>query len=194
MVGQKRRIPSKDEEWISIPCRSYLRKDSCNYLLLVDDLEHDRRPQAVDVFRRYRDAVDALLDPDEKSRAAVHFLVNMLEAYYFADAKAVNKALELSEPLQDHDGDVEEIRNPKGKLKRICQHFNEKEDGRKILEELDLEHVLSRPDTCAWLRACVSWIADALSAYPDAEVYRSLELARRYCLDEGKTSELTSDP
>jgi len=57
------------------------------------------------VFRRYRDAVDALLDPEEKSRAAVHFLVNILEAYFFADAQAVNKALDLPEPLQDHDGD-----------------------------------------------------------------------------------------
>lgn len=40
-----------------------------------------------------------------KSRASVHFLVNMLEAYYFADADRVNAVLATS--LQDDEGDIE---------------------------------------------------------------------------------------
>ena len=36
------------------------------------------------------------------ARAAVHFPVNMLEAYYFADAKAVNQALNTD--LEDLGG------------------------------------------------------------------------------------------
>jgi len=43
------------------------------------------------VFERYRNALDAVLATLQlHHRAAVHFLVNMLEAYYFAHADAVN--------------------------------------------------------------------------------------------------------
>ena len=43
-----------------------------------------------------------MLRSDMVGKAAVHFLVNMLEAYYFADAEAVNSV--LGTKLQDFDG------------------------------------------------------------------------------------------
>ena len=42
----------------------------------------------------------------------------MLEAYYFADAQAINAVLETS--LPDREGDVETIRNPKSNLRAEC--------------------------------------------------------------------------
>ncbi len=78
----------------------------------------------------------------------------MLEAYYFADVKAVNAALGLDPPLEDFTGDVETIRHPKNELKRLYPAFDEIDDGGKILDRLDVEYILSRPATCAWLRGC----------------------------------------
>ncbi len=46
----------------------------------------------------------------------------MIEAYYFADSHAINRALVLGTPLQDHSGDVEKIPHPKNELNKI-QHF-----------------------------------------------------------------------
>ncbi len=86
----------------------------CHFVILVDDLEHARREQAQQIFDRYRLALDTMLKDAQQSRVAVHFLVNMLKAYYFADAKAVNAVLDLDSPLEDHPGDVEMIRHPKG--------------------------------------------------------------------------------
>ena len=48
--------------------------------------------------------------------ASVHFLVNMLEAYYFAHAAATNGV--LGTELEDFEGDVESIRHPKNDLKK----------------------------------------------------------------------------
>jgi len=129
-------------------------------VILVDDLEHERRENAHDVFRRYRDALDRMLQLAQRSRASVHFFVNMLEAYYFADASALNGI--LGTDLEDHTGDVEEIRNPKAKLKALRGGFDEVEDGGRIVQRLDLPHVLSNPETCAWLRALFGWCTQAV--------------------------------
>ena len=48
--------------------------------------------QAQEIFDRYRSALDVVLDT-LKDRASVHFLVYMLEAYYFADIQAINDCL-----------------------------------------------------------------------------------------------------
>ena len=93
------------------------------------------------------------------ARAAVHFLVNMLEAYYFADANAVNDVLGTS--VEDFDGDVETIANPKAELKGVFPRFNEKEHGSQIVRQLDVAHVLSRPDACASLRTMFIWAREA---------------------------------
>lgn len=117
MVGTGKVIPTRDEEEIGLPARKWLTDDASKLLLLVDDLEHDRRGAIRDVFARYRTALDTMLSPAQRARASVHFLVNMLEAYYFADADAVNAVLNTN--LADHAGDVEEIRHPKNELKAL---------------------------------------------------------------------------
>lgn len=178
----------KDAEEIGIPARNYLRNSNCNFVILIDDLEHDRHEQANEVFRRYRDAFDAhsLLTKEQQRRASVHFLVNMLEAYYFAHAEAINSALGLS--LSDYDGDVETIKSPKAKLRSHYDGFKEREDGGKILDLLDIEHVLSNPESCAWLRTLFAWCIKAIKQNPD---YVELFPSEKYCLDEGKLSSVT---
>ncbi|MCY4215320.1 MAG: hypothetical protein OXF68_17070 [Gammaproteobacteria bacterium] len=134
-------------------------KDGSHCVLLVDDLESNRSHDAAAVFDRYRRALDTVLKEDQKPKAAVHFLVNMLEAYYFGDAAAVNAVLGTN--LEDFKGDVETIRNPKSKLKTVCAAFDEKEHGPMIVRELNVLRILSRADSCASLRTMFAWAAEA---------------------------------
>jgi len=189
MVGLGQQIPSKDEEEIGLPARRHLQSDDCNFVLLIDDLENERREQAQQVVDRYRLALDTILNKEQlKKRASVHFLVNMLEAYYFGDANAINQALGLEPPINDHSGNVEDIRNPKGQLKTLFQGFNEIEHGGMILERLNVERVLSNPETCAWLRTLFAWCVKALERYPDFE---ALSLQDKFCLSTGLMSDIT---
>lgn len=188
MVGSGKIIPDRDEQEIGLPARRYLNADQCHLVVLVDDLERDRRAQAQQVFDRYRLALDTMLTDDQKRRAAMHFLVNMLEAYYFADARAVNAVLGLDPPLEDYQGDVEAISNPKADLKRLYPGFKEVDDGERILDCIDIEHVLSRPDTCAWLRTLFAWCVKVLERYQSHE---SLSLSDKYQLCDGKLSPIT---
>lgn len=103
----------------------------------------------------------------------------MLEAYYFADANAINAVLGTSEA--DHSDDVEEIRNPKAQLKKIAGDFDEIEHGKKIVAKLDVPHVLSRPETCAFLRSLFAWCCRAVG----------LGVTNAYCLDCGTYNILT---
>lgn len=158
-VGKGNQVPSGDEI-IGLQARGYLR-NGYHYVILVDDLEHDFRDQAEDVFRRYRTALDVVLRPEGlSSRASVHFLVNMLEAYYFADAAAINAVLGTT--LADHEGDVETIRHPKNELKRHHPGFREIQHGQAIVESLDVPHVLSNPETCQSLRTLFGWCSRAI--------------------------------
>src|SRR5262245_37114183 len=92
MVGSGKQITSRDEE-IGLFARRCLCNDFA-YLIIIDDLEHDSGDDAEGVFRRYRVALDTILHPvGLATRASVHFLVNMLEAYYLAHADAVNAVL-----------------------------------------------------------------------------------------------------
>src|SRR5207249_3624659 len=118
-----------------------------------------RSAQIEQVYKRYREVLDKMLGPHRK-RASVHFLKNMLEAYFFADAKAVNAILGTS--LRDFEYDVETIRHPKGDLKVLFQGYDEIQHGRQILAQLDVPHVLSRVDTCASLRTMFAWCCKAL--------------------------------
>ncbi len=136
----------------------------------MDDLEHDFRDQAEAVFQRYRAALDTFLGPAGLShRASVHFLVNMLEAYYFAHAAAINAVLGTG--LADFEGDVETIRHPKNELKRLHPGFDEIEHGREIIERLDVAHVLSNPATCRSLRTLFGWCSKAIGRVGD-DVYQ----------------------
>ena len=102
-----------------------------------------------------------MLEPDGLSpRASVHFLVNMLEAYYFADAAAINAV--LGTEMADFEGDVETIRHPKNELKRLHPGFDEIEHGGAIIESLDVPHVLSNPETCRSLRTLFGWCSRAI--------------------------------
>ena len=91
MVGNRQRIPTRDEEEIGLPVLLFLRRHRGSYAMVVDDLEGTHRDIAAQVFARYRTALnEALTTSNLHKREAVHFLVNMLEAYYFADSRAVN--------------------------------------------------------------------------------------------------------
>ena len=165
MTGSGKRVPSKDEADIGFPARRYLSSEG-RFVILIDDLEPARRETIQKVFDRYRSALDKM------PRASVHFFVTMLEAYYFADAQAVNRVLGVR--IEDHEGDVEDIRNPKSKLKMLCPAFHEVEHGRRIVDELRMDHVLSRKETCAALRTMFAWICKALGD-PESETWRLLD-------------------
>jgi hypothetical protein len=177
MVGTGKDIANKEAERIGFPAREYL-KDPCTYVLLLEDLEHNRTDRAPQIFDKYRNVLDTIL-LDQKHRASVHFLVNMLEAYYFADAATVNAVLGTS--LNDYKGDVETIIHPKNDLKQIYSGFKEKEHGGRILDRLNVENVLSDPNTCASLRTLFAWCLKALGEVP----------TDKYQLLSGKLSEIT---
>jgi Domain of unknown function (DUF4276) len=159
IVGSGKKITSRDEE-IGLTARAFL-SNGFDYVILVDDLERDHIDQVESVFQRYRAALDTILQPVRfNDRASVHFLVNMLEAYYFAHAAAVNRV--LGTELRDFEGDVESIRHPKNDLKKLHRAFDEIEHGRLILEQLDVPHVLSDPSTCRSLRTLFAWCSKAI--------------------------------
>ena len=132
-----------------------------DFVILVDDLESDRVAQAQQVFDRYRLALDTVLH-GLSARASVHFLVNMLEAYFFADAAAINGV--LGTDLDDFDGDVETIPHPKNKLKSLHPAFDPMQHAPAILRALDTMHVLAKPDACASLRTLFGWASTATRA------------------------------
>lgn len=175
MVGKGKRIPDKDEG-IGLKARACLsRNGGFDFVLLVDDLEQDRVEDAEAVYRRYREALDALLSPvGLAARASVHFLVNMLEAYYFADSSAMNSVLETT--VEDHSGDVETIRHPKNEIKKLVagRGFDERKDGGAILGRLNIDKVLSRPETCRSLRTAFAWCRRAMGE-PATERFRLLD-------------------
>ncbi len=161
-------LPTRDEE-IGFCARNHLNRGTYSYVLLIDDLEHSWRQQIDTVFSRYRTAFDRILG-DHRERASVHFLVNMLEAYYFADVQAIAEALNLDSLLPEHDGDVEEIRNPKSDLRQQLLafgiNFDEIEHGEKIAGRLRLTRILGNPRTCGSLRTLVAWCAERLQEHP----------------------------
>jgi len=188
MVGTRKTIPNKDQDEIGLPARKYLQDNPCSLVILIDDLEHERRENAQEVFNRYKRAFDTILADSQKTHASVHFLVNMLEAYYFADAQSLNSVLSLNPSLEDYKDDVEDIRHPKAEILKLYPHFHERNDGGKILEVIDVEHVLSRPDTCAWLRTLFAWCVKRMELHPSHE---PLALSGKYRLRDGKLSEIT---
>ncbi len=193
MVGRRGdRITSRAEDEISLPARRILYGHPDRILVLADDLEHDRRDQVGAIFELYREALDKALPESDKPRAAVHFFVNMLEAYYFADPAALEQALGLE--LEAHGGDVEEIRHPKSLLKRHFPEYRERHHGGQILDHLDLHSVLDDSETCAWLRSCISWLVRALRAGLDPSLHSELDTTTAAChLEGGRCAPLTLD-
>ena len=161
MVGTGKKIPDRDAEEIGIPARGFLSSGG-HFVILVDDLESDRSEQVDAVFKRYRLALDTILRDSRSAKAAVHFLVNVLEAYFFADAKAINRV--LGTDLGDFDGDVETIRHPKNELNSLDAGFRATKHGPRIVKRLDVRHVLARSDRCASLRTMFKWASVAAGA------------------------------
>lgn len=194
MVGQGTPIPERDEEEISIPVRLFLRNHPCRFVVLLDDVEFARRDDLPAIFQRYREALDVLLTQDERRRVAVHFFANMLEAYYFADSSAVNTALGNTVLAADYESDVETIRHPKGELKRLAQacgvSFDERRDGAEIVSCLNLDHILSRPETCAFLRSLFAWCVRQLEA--NCLVWDEM-LGMRYQITSGVQANVTKN-
>ncbi len=188
MVGSNKKITNRDEEEIGLPSRRYISDDSCRFVLLIDDLESDRRNIARDVFNRYKNIFTTLMDESQQRRASVHFLVNMLEAYYFAHVETVNSVLNADIFDRDYEGDVEDIEHPKSTLKIKYRNFDEVEHGGTILDFLDIEHVLSRPDTCASLRTLFAWCVKAISKIPHSSYFQMQE---KFCLQNGVLSDIT---
>ncbi len=185
VVGTNQKTEKKDELEIGLPARGYVRRSDCHFVLLIDDLEYSRRNQSLEVFNLYRTVFDTVLNT-LKHCASVHFLVNMLEAYYFADAQAINAVLETS--LPDYEGDVETIRNPKSDLRAEYQGFREIDDGGRILDRIDIDRVLSRPNTCASLRTLFVWCVKVLETYSEHDCGGFYD---KYRLHDGKLSEIT---
>ncbi len=151
-------MPSRDEDF-ALRALGFFRQGG-DFVLLVDDLEEAWRNQMEDVYARYREAFERVLPEPLWPRVSVHFLVNMLEAYYFAHAAAVNEV--MGTDWIDHEGDVETIGHPKGELKKRLGRFDEVEHGGQIVQRLDVPHILTRPDACASLRTLFGWCWRAL--------------------------------
>ena len=183
-LGSGKDIPSIDAK-IGLMARRYLMTDVCHFVLLIDDLEYGRRNQAQRIFDRYRLVLDTVLDT-LRHRASVHFLVNMLEAYYFANTRAINDVLGTA--LLDHEEDVETIRNPKSDLRAEYQGFREIDHGGRILDRIDIEHILSHPDACASLRTLFAWCVKVLAQHPN---FDRADFYDKYRLHDGKLSEIT---
>jgi hypothetical protein len=179
MVGSGQRIPTEDEKDIGIPAHLFLKTNEDGFVILIDDLEYDRRYVAAQVFGRYAVAFHPV-PPVRRWRTSVHFLVYMLEAYFLADAEAVNAVLETD--TADWPDDVETERNPKSRLKDLRQDYREVEHGTRILEKLDVERVLSNPETCAALRTLFKWCLACMEKLPDGRF--SLNGGRLYALTE----------
>lgn len=181
VTGTLKHIPTEFERKVTLQTAQWLRKDPDCFVLLIDDLEHSRAPVAPEVFAYYRSALDKALGVDDglKRRTSVHFLVNMLEAYYFAHPEAVNQVLgtSLTEPADD----VEKIRHPKNDLKNLRVGFDEREHGAQIVGLLDLDKVLANPATCRSLRTLVAWCVDRLGG----------EFSTRWRLSDGEFHPLT---
>jgi hypothetical protein len=161
-------LPTRDEE-LGLWVRGYLQTAPNRVVMVIDDLEFDWKDKAAETFSRYRLAIDTIIkDPKMQRRASVHFLVMMLEAYFFADSKAVNEALGAEILVSDYAGDVESIRHPKGDLKNALNSYDEVRNGDEIIGRLNVKHVLSDPQTCASLRTLFAWCIEAiLEFYPE---------------------------
>lgn len=172
MVGRGRLLTTRQEE-LGLIARRFLGECDSHLVLFVDDLEQVT-DEKHEVFKHYRESLDRMLSSvGLADRAAVHFMVKMVEAYFFADAAAINAI--LNSTLEDFDGDPETIGHPKGKLKQIAKShqrsFDEKADGQRVAERLDLAKVLFNAETCASLRSLVKWCSRRIGD-PDTDRFQ----------------------
>ena len=73
-------------------------------------------------------------------------------------------------------------------LENCILSFREIDDGGRILNQIDMEHVLSRPDACASLRTLFAWCVKVLETYSDHDC---VDFYDKYKLHDGKLCEIT---
>lgn len=165
VVGTRSRILSKDIEELGRPVLTFIAANPCHFIVVIDDLEDDGMI-AHEIFDRYYSILDDILGPDYRDRASMHFLCTMLEAYFFRDITAINRALGLTLQPENYLGDVEQIRHPKGELRTSCQQnrrsYDEREDGAQIMSHLDINSLLTEPNSCAYLRTLFAWCMEKI--------------------------------
>ncbi len=161
-ISSGKLIPDRDAN-VALEIRRHVSRSEDNCAIWIDDLEDDRRANAKDELSRLLTAIDQIVgvNPGWRARCSAHFMVNMLEAYFFGDVETVNSVLGTA--LTDHVGDCENIRHPKNELKHAAKQlgvgrkFDEMTHGVEIAKKIDLAQVLSKPQCCRALRTLVTW-------------------------------------
>jgi len=199
VAGTEKKLIGKRDEEIGVAARAFLASSKQNerrILVLLDDLEGARSEVASSVFNRYRDALDVMLLASGLNKAAsVHFLRNMLEAYYFSDVSAINLAMNVLHPAHGKGDipacaeDVENIPHPKNELKKHFGSFDEISDGKAVMEKLNVETVLMNPETCRALRTLFNWCLGQMKSYAGYTDWQSA--AKWESLTNGKLWEIT---
>ncbi len=199
------RVPRRDEE-LAQKCRNWLCDSENGWqprprrrLVLFDDLESARVSQVEMLFFRYREAVDLLLTESLKPRVAVHFLANMLEAYFWADPRGLEEHLGLNVSNIQLPADPEEIPHPKNLIQSELQKlksgrsYREVDHGTVLIGKLDLAEVLKDPTTCGYLRAALGWMVDSLERVTtQPEVLAYFQLRQKFQLDHGLFARATA--
>lgn len=179
-LGTKLDSPKAIEQaWLD--ARKHLR-DEDSFVLLVDDLEWERKDEIERVFATYSPRPVLFGDSTSAGRVGVFFLRMMREAYYWADLSAVESLLGQPRSSPNVPDDVEEIRNPKGLIEGKWPNFKDREHAGPILKALDVDWVLADPTTCASLRTLYAWCSRAMG-FRDAE---------RFQLRDGRRCPVTS--
>ena len=191
--GSQKNLPDRDTRDFGFPAREYVHRSENHFVLLVDDLEHAtvRQDKEGAKFLRYREALDTILGKDAH-RASVHFLQFMVEAYYFGDPDSVKQVTGVSPTLEGvkfaeevknapEHGNIEGIRHPKSELKKQIKGFKGTTHGHEICNQIDMDHVLHDPRTCASLRTLFVWCTSVMRE----------PLTERFCLTTGVQSVLT---
>ncbi len=187
-------LPTFKQE-IALKVRGWLENGQNRFLIFIDDGERARAATIGEVFADYRSTITALLPEAQHPRVAVHFLVNMIEAYYFADPERASEALGWSIPRIG--GDPEEIRNPYSDLieaaGRLGKDYGKKrETGERVLARIRLEEILKNPEHCGWLRAAVRWLVFSLeNATDQPEALEAFGFRQLFHLESGKIAPLT---
>lgn len=176
-LGVPKKIPKKHAEQIGLTSRRWLQDGLVDYIILVDDIESSRRSQIDLVYKNYIAIFDKELGNYRKN-ASVHFFVNMIEAYFFADSNSINSV--FNKAIVDDSDDVEDIKNPKVKLKSIVGQYHEIDDLGRLLNSLSVGHVLSKPDTCGYLRVLFAWCIKVANLHMN-----------KYCLQDGILGDAT---
>ncbi len=194
VVNTDKTLPDKDAA-IGFDARRYLSNQKDGYthhVILIDDLEGLNENDARNAYERYRVAL-VKINPKDEHRVSIHYLINMLEAYYFVNTDALNsfvnpEGLPESQKIifDNYSNDVEDMPHPKSAIKskfakNKYRAFNEKQAAQEIIPQLNVPLILSNPDTCAGLRTLFKWCWGAIGE-PHEE---------RFCFEEGKLYEIT---